>query len=106
VAAIEFVRDAFGYLKAIGVDAGGRALLEAARVPGDAAVVDVGEPKRFLSSAKTRAWDREASVRTHRLMRGPCPGPSVSARRVGETCSQAWHLLHVAQVSLRLKAGT
>ncbi len=63
-AAIEFVRDAFGHLKAIGVDAGGRALLEAARVPADAAVVDIGDPKRFLAPARTRAWDREASVRT------------------------------------------
>ncbi len=63
-AAIDFVRDAFGHLKAIGVDAGGRALLEAAGVPGGAGIVDVSEPRRFVSAAKTRAWDREASVRT------------------------------------------
>ena len=63
-AAVDFVRDAFGHLKAIAVDVGGRALLEAARVPNDAGVVDVGDLKRFISEAKTRAWDREASVRT------------------------------------------
>ena len=63
-AAIDFVRDAFGHLKAIGVDGGGRALLEAARVPTDAAVVDVAEPKGFLAAAKKRAWERERSVRT------------------------------------------
>ncbi len=63
-AAIDFVRDAFGHLKAIGVDPGGRALLEAARVPSGAGVVDVSDSKEFVSSAKTRAWEREASVRT------------------------------------------
>jgi catalase len=62
-AAIDFVRDAFGHLKAIGTDAGGRKLLDAAGVPGDGAVVDVGDAKRFIAAAKTRAWDREASVR-------------------------------------------
>ena len=56
--------DAFGHLKAIGVDAGGRALLDAARVPSDSGVIDVADQKRFISAAKTRAWDREASVRS------------------------------------------
>ncbi len=63
-AAIDFVRDAFGHLKAIAVDAGGRLLLEHARVEGDAGVVDVGDRKGFLSAAKTRQWAREAQVRT------------------------------------------
>jgi catalase len=63
-AAIDFVRDAFGHLKAIGSDAGGRILLQAARVAVDAGIVDIREPKRFISAAKTRQWDRETSVRT------------------------------------------
>ncbi len=62
-AATEFVRDAFGHLKGIGVDAGGRALLEAAGVPTDDAVVDVRHPRAFVDVAKTRQWDREARVR-------------------------------------------
>ncbi len=64
-AAIDFVRDAFGHLKAIAVDAGGRLLLEHARVETAAAgVVDARDGKAFLAVAKTRQWDREASVRT------------------------------------------
>ena len=63
-AAIDFVRDAFGHLKAIAVDAGGRALLEAANVEADAHVVDARDAKSFLAKAKTRAWDREPRVRT------------------------------------------
>jgi catalase len=63
-AAIDFVRDAFGHLKAMGVDAGGRSLLEKAGIEADAGVVDVGDKKAFIAAAKTRQWDREASVRT------------------------------------------
>ncbi|WP_394829370.1 catalase [Pendulispora albinea] len=64
-AAVDFVRDAFGHLKAIGVDSGGRALQKAAGVPTDAAgVVAADDVTRFISAAKTRVWDREASVRT------------------------------------------
>jgi catalase len=63
-AAIDFVRDAFGHLKAIGVDAGGAALLKAARIGRDAGVVDASDPKAFIAAAKTRQWEREASVRT------------------------------------------
>ncbi len=63
-AAVDFVRDAFGHLKAIAVDAGGRALLASAGVTADEAVVAAKEPKVFLARAQTRAWDREASVRT------------------------------------------
>ncbi len=62
-AALEFARDAFAHLKAIAVDAGGRAFLQAAGVPSDGAVIDAIDPKRFVAAAKTRAWDREASVR-------------------------------------------
>ena len=63
-AAIDFVRDAFGHLKAIGADAGGRALLKQAHVGKDAAVVDIADTKAFIAAAKTRQWTREATVRT------------------------------------------
>ena len=62
--AIDFVRDAFGHLKAIAVDQGGRALLEIAHVGQDAGVVDADEKDAFIAAAKTRQWDREKSVRT------------------------------------------
>jgi hypothetical protein len=42
-AAIDFVRDAFGHLKAIAVDKGGRALLKTANVGQDAGVVDTND---------------------------------------------------------------
>jgi catalase len=63
-AAIDFARDAFGHLKAIGVDDGGQALLTAAGVAKDAGVVDASDKKGFISAAKTRQWKREANVRT------------------------------------------
>jgi catalase len=63
-AAIDFVRDAFGHLKAIAVDKGGRALLKIANVRRDTAVVDTNEEEAFIAAAKTRQWDREKSVRT------------------------------------------
>ena len=62
--AIDFARDAFGHLKAIGVDAGGRALLKTANVGQDAGVVDAGDKDAFIAAAKTRQWDREKYVRT------------------------------------------
>jgi catalase len=63
-AAIDFVRDAFGHLKAITVDKGGQALLRTANIPQDAGVVDANDKNAFVSAAKTRQWDREKSVRT------------------------------------------
>jgi catalase len=63
-AAIDFVRDAFGHLKAIAVDKGGRALLKIANVGQDAGVVNVNDKDVFIAAAKTRQWDREKSVRT------------------------------------------
>jgi len=63
-AAIDFVRDAFGHLKAIAADKGGQALLKAANVGKDAGVVDAGNIDAFIAAAKTRQWDREKSVRT------------------------------------------
>jgi catalase len=63
-AAIDFVRDAFGHLKAIAVDKGGQALLKVAGVGHDAGVVDINDNAAFIAAAKTRQWDREKSVRT------------------------------------------
>jgi len=63
-AAIDFVRDAFGHLKAIAVDKGGRALLKIAHVGQDRGVVDAHDKNAFIAAAKTRQWDREKSVRT------------------------------------------
>ncbi len=62
-AAIDFVRDAFGHLKAIAVDKGGLALLKAANVRQDAGIVDSSDTEAFIAAAKTRQWDREKSVR-------------------------------------------
>jgi catalase len=63
-AAIDFVRDAFGHLKAIGFDKGGETLLKTAANEQDAGVIAIGLPDRFIAAAKTRQWEREASVRT------------------------------------------
>jgi catalase len=63
-AAIDFVRDAFGHLKAIAADKGGQALLKTANVGQDAGVVDASDKDAFITAAKTRQWDREKSVRT------------------------------------------
>ena len=62
-AAIDFVRDAFGHLKAIAVDKGGGALLKVANVKQDPGVVDANNKDAFIAAAKTRQWDREQSVR-------------------------------------------
>ena len=62
-AAIDFVRDAFGHLKAIAVDKGGRVLLKTANVGQDAGVIDANDKDTFITAAKTRQWDREKSVR-------------------------------------------
>jgi len=62
-AAIDFVRDAFGHLKAIAIDKGGQALLNKANVERDAGVVDTTETNAFIAAAKSRQWDREKTVR-------------------------------------------
>ena len=63
-AAIDFVRDAFGHLKAITIDAGGQALLKAAGVTPDAGVIAAHAGAKFIAAAKTRQWAREPKVRT------------------------------------------
>ncbi len=62
--AIDFVRDAFGHLKAIAADKGGQMLLKASNIGKDAGVVDANDKDAFIAAAKTRQWDREKSVRT------------------------------------------
>ncbi len=63
-AAIDFVRDAFGHLKAIAIDKGGQALLKIANIGQDAGVVEAANTNAFIAAAKTRQWEREKSVRT------------------------------------------
>ena len=62
-AAIDFVRDAFGHLKALAFDHGGQALLQKAGIAPDAGVVNAHDTAAFIAAAMTRQWDREASVR-------------------------------------------
>ncbi len=63
-AAVDFVRDAFGHLKAIAADKGAQALLKAASIRNDPGVVNADDEDAFIAAAKTRQWDREESVRT------------------------------------------
>jgi catalase len=63
-AAIDFVRDAFGHLKAIAADKGAQALLKTANIGHDAGVVSANDVTAFIAAAKTRQWSREKSVRT------------------------------------------
>ncbi|MFD0740193.1 catalase [Lysobacter koreensis] len=63
-AAVDFVRDAFGHLKAIAADAGAQALLKAGGIGKDPGVVDAGDGKAFVKAAQTRQWEREPKLRT------------------------------------------
>ncbi len=63
-AAVDFVRDAFGHLKAIAADSGAQQLLKKAGVVKDDGVVDADDVRRFVTAAKSRQWAREKSVRT------------------------------------------
>lgn len=60
-AAIQFVMDAFGHLKAIGASAAAQPLLDKAGVAPDSGVTGLGDD--FLAAAAKRFWDREAKVR-------------------------------------------
>jgi len=63
-AAVDFTKDAFGHLKAIGHTAEAQPLLDKAGVEPDAGVIDLSKaPKGFLAPARTRQWDREPKVR-------------------------------------------
>jgi len=60
-AAVQFVMDAFGHLKAIGHSPEAQPLLDKAGVEPDEGVVTVG--KGFIAVAGRRFWDREPKVR-------------------------------------------
>ena len=62
-AAVDFVRDAFGHLKAIAADEGAKSLLKAANIGKDGGVVSANDENAFITAAKTRQWNREKSVR-------------------------------------------
>ncbi len=63
-AAVDFVRDAFGHLKALAVDPGGQILLQKAGITPDAGVMKASDTTAFIQAAKTRQWEREPKVRT------------------------------------------
>ncbi|GLS19884.1 catalase [Labrys miyagiensis] len=60
-AAIQWVIDAFGHLKAIGYDAGAAALLDKANIARDEGVMVIGPT--FVAAAAKRYWDREPHIR-------------------------------------------
>ena len=60
-AAIQFVMDAFGHLKAIGHNAGAQPLLDRAGVAPDAGVTDLSGA--FIKAASKRFYEREPKVR-------------------------------------------
>ncbi len=64
-AAVDFVQDAFGHLKAIGFTSEAQPLLDRAGVQPDAGVADLsGGAATWLKAAATRQWDREPKVRS------------------------------------------
>ena len=60
-AAVQWVMDAYGHLKAIGANAAAKPLLDKAGVEVDEGVTDL---RGFVEAAKKRYWDREPKVRT------------------------------------------
>lgn len=60
-AAVQFVMDAYGHLKAIGSSSGAKALLNKAGVEKDDGVTGLGDG--FINAAKHRFWSRESNVR-------------------------------------------
>ncbi len=63
-AAVDWVRDAFGHLKAIAHDEGAAAVIKASGIGKDAGVVKVGDTAAFIKAARTRQYAREPQVRT------------------------------------------
>ncbi len=61
-AAVQFVMDAFGHLKAIGHSEAAKPLLDKAGVEPDDGVTDLGA--HFVAAGGKRFWDREPGVRT------------------------------------------
>ncbi len=63
-AAVQFVQDAFGHLKAIGATSAARQLLDRAGVGTDPGVADLESALQdFVKAASTRQWEREPRVR-------------------------------------------
>ncbi|MGO4408070.1 catalase [Bosea sp. RAF48] len=63
-AAIDFAKDAYGHLKAIGYSGEARPLLDKAGVEQDDGIVALDkDAKAFLPPARTRQWAREPNVR-------------------------------------------
>ena len=63
-AAVDWVRDAFGHLKAIAHDDGASTVIRAAGIGKDAGVVKASETAAFIKAARTRQFAREPEVRT------------------------------------------
>lgn len=61
IAAVQWVMDAFGHLKAIGSSKAAQPLLEKASINPDEGVTGLGDD--FITAAGKRFWDREPSVR-------------------------------------------
>ena len=59
--AMDFIRDAFGHLKAIALDARGRKIFDAGHLTSDEGIVDV-DATNFVRAAKKRYWKREAAM--------------------------------------------
>ena len=79
--AIYFVRDAFGHLKALAVDKGGKEMLKTANVGHDAGVVGANDKDAFIAAARTRQWDREKLVRDIGLTASSVELPSPRRRK-------------------------
>jgi catalase len=62
-AAVQWVMDAYGHLKAIGSNADAKPLLDKAGVVPDAGIV-AAKGGEFVAAAKRRYFDREPSLRT------------------------------------------
>ena len=62
-AAVDFVRDAYGHLKALAVDDGGHTLLTTVGIEDDEFVIDASDTTDFIRAAMTRLWSREPAVR-------------------------------------------
>lgn len=60
-AAVDFVKDAFGHLKAIGHSDGAKPLMDKAGIEPDEGVVELGQD--FIAAAARRFYDREPKVR-------------------------------------------
>lgn len=63
-AAVDFVRDAFGHLKAIGFSTEARSLLDRANVEEDDGIVELSDCDAFVQASKTRQWERERTLRS------------------------------------------